>query len=116
MPAKKVIDGYHVEIEPKRLGDLGCVSMSDQLIEPDVKRRVQEYKKRCEDIIRQVKRHIDYIGYAQLIEESHLECEFCGYKWGEDPDSPHNGGCCDKDIEIMDKFNGENNADQSTKR
>lgn len=92
MPSKKVVEGYHVKVEPY----IGY-SRYD----------VAEAKQICQSIIDQIKRHVDDVNYTELVEESHLECEFCGYKWSEDPDSPHNGGCCGKDADIMEQTENE---------
>lgn len=42
------------------------------------------------------------IGSVSIETDTSTVCEFCGDDWTEG-DSPHNGGCCGKDIEVMDR-------------
>lgn len=47
-----------------------------------------------------IKRHCDNFGSISHEIEKEETCEFCGDLWTEG-DSPHNGGCCYKDAEVM---------------
>lgn len=38
---------------------------------------------------------------AEIRREVSSFCSFCGRVWTESKDSPHNGGCCDRDVENM---------------
>lgn len=67
--AKKVV-GYRVIVEPRKLGNLGIAHFSDGMIEPDETKRLELYKRRCEDIASQVKRHVDDIGQVYVEEET----------------------------------------------
>ena len=64
----------------------------------DDKKLDQEMKSRCEDIVQQIKRHIDDVSYVGLDWDVSKQCEFCGSDWTEDSKTS-NGGCCDKDEE-----------------
>ena len=57
---------YRVIIEPRTIGDYEFASISESAIEPDEDKRNKEYKKRCEEILEQVKRHIDYVGNVYI--------------------------------------------------
>jgi hypothetical protein len=50
---------WQVIITPKSLGNFGFASMSDYGVEPDPVKRGQQYRERCEEIAREVKRHVD---------------------------------------------------------
>jgi hypothetical protein len=100
MGKKKIITDYYVRVEPKRLGNFGIVSVPDRYVSNNI---LQDYYERCRDIVLQIKRHVDDIDWAGVINESEEICEFCESAWTEG-DSIHNGGCCDKDIEIMDNL------------
>jgi len=88
---------YHVIIEPKSLGDCGVMRFPDRHIEPDEEKRNQRYEEMCEEIARQVKRHIDGVGYVAVVWDSREVCSFCGYDWEVD----ENGVplCCEKAVE-----------------
>ncbi len=44
-----------------------------------------------------IERHVDNVLHVRVVPEINAYCSYCGYRWGEDEDSPHNGGCCDED-------------------
>lgn len=95
MGHKKKITGYYVEVNPKRLGDFGICSMSDSLIEPDEDRRMEEYKQRCEEMVDQIKRHVNNVGvdvveqtvrYTKSMSKTNkqpLRCKFGFHKWSK---------------------------------
>jgi methionyl-tRNA synthetase len=88
MASKKNITGYHVAIEPKQ-------HYMHRWSEED---KLNDQKNVCKDMIQQINRHVDEVGYIDLIEEAEMVCEHCGSMWSE-RESSYNGGCCDKDIE-----------------
>lgn len=57
-----------------------------------------QLKSRAESIVADIKRHVDDVGYAEVVPEVVHQCEFCGYNWTEESDT-YNGGCCDEDEE-----------------
>jgi len=67
MEEEKEVVGYHVEVEPTRLGYFGGIYLSDSTIEPDEAKRLQLYKERCEDIAREIERHVDNVGSAVVV-------------------------------------------------
>ena len=52
----------------------------------------------CDNILKQVKRHIDAVATAYIVYDTNAYCSYCGKKWTED-DTNYNGGCCGKDAE-----------------
>lgn len=98
MPKTSRAHAYSVEVEPRRLGDLGSVSMSDCLLYPDEAERLEAYRKRCVEIVEQIKQHVDCIGGIAINTQMEDVCEYCGRSWTEDGDE-YNGGCCPKDFE-----------------
>lgn len=97
---------YWVRVDPRRLGNFGVVRVSDRRVEPDEQRRLKKYRERCEEIVEQIRRHVDNVGGVYVETEKEAVCEYCGSTWTEGEESPHNGGCCIKDIEVYDAVNG----------
>lgn len=89
-------ENYRVVIEPRRLGDFGGVRVSDRMVCPDEEHRQREYKQRCEEIMEEVKRHVDNVGSVDIECDVIEECSHCGAKWTEDSNE-YNGGCCEAD-------------------
>lgn len=104
MARKKKVEGYHIIVEPRRLGNFGFASVSDRLVCDDEERRLRLYRERCEEILDQINRHVDNVGHTFICEESEDVCEHCGWTWGEPLDSPHNGGCCHEDCEVFYQY------------
>jgi hypothetical protein len=102
MPKTVALSNYRVEIEPRSLGDFGYMSFSDRLITPNEKERQKEYKERCEEIVEQIKRHVDNVGGVYILCDTNNVCEFCGFEWTEE-DPNYNGGCCTKDVEMFER-------------
>lgn len=50
----------------------------------------------CEDIVADIRRHVDDVGYVQIVCDQEQVCEHCGYRWSEES-KDYNGGCCEKD-------------------
>ena len=89
---------YRVEVHPRAIGDGGWIKMSDHLIEPDDNKRNAMYKQACEDLVPQIKRHVDGVTGVAVICDNDPICQHCGAHWTE-RDHNYNGGCCDKDEE-----------------
>jgi len=47
-------------------------------------------------------RHVDDVFETDIQLDRVLYCEHCGSDWTEGRSSSHNGGCCEKDEQIMD--------------
>lgn len=95
-------DNYRVVIEPRRLGDFGCISMSDRMVCRDEADRLRQYKERCLDIAADVKRHVNNVGRVDIEFDSMPVCEHCGSEWTEEG-YEYNGGCCEKDQATQDE-------------
>ena len=93
MGKKRNVTGYHVEIDqdsPSRYPGRNPHYAA------------QDEKRICEEIVRDIKRHVDNVRHVAAVEESEMVCEHCGGIWTEG-DNPDNAGCCDADIDEMDK-------------
>jgi hypothetical protein len=95
-------ENFRVVVEPRGLGDLGFISMSDRMACGNDPARIErEYQQRCEEIAQQIKRHIDNVAYASVeFDQAHV-CSHCGARWSEES-TEYNGGCCSTDQEIYD--------------
>lgn len=87
---------FRVVIEPRGLGDFGAIRMSDWMFVNDDAHRQRLYQERCEEIVADVKRHVDNAGYVSVECDVEYFCEHCGSAWTEASDD-YNGGCCEKD-------------------
>jgi hypothetical protein len=99
---------FEIEVAPKRLGDLGFVSMSDSLASSDVD---GDYQRRCNELLAEMKKQPHVSGGRVLCEEVHV-CSLCGLGWEEltaeqaaDPEARLDGHsvagepvCCDAAI------------------
>ena len=101
MSKKTTQENFRVVIEPRGLGQFGSVSVSDRLFCKDEEDLQRQYKARCNDIVADVKRHIDDVGSVWIESDYVNTCEYCGARWTEDA-SDYNGGCCEKDQEAQD--------------
>ena len=101
MGRKTYQDNFRVVLYPRRLGHLYGVRVSDTFMEPDEERRRKHYKSEAEDLQQQAKRHTD-AGSVDLESDTVEVCEWCGSTWTEG-NSPHNGGCCQRDSEVADR-------------
>jgi len=96
---------WRVVVEPRGLGNFGIASISDYAIEPDEEKREARYKAMCEDIMEQIKRHIDDVGNVYLDCDTEEVCSYCRRTWevNEDPNDPDaelgQPLCCHKAIE-----------------
>ena len=54
----------------------------------------------CEFVASEIKRHVNDIVSAEATWDTEVVCAHCGSRWSE-AGSQHNGGCCDKDVEVM---------------
>ncbi len=98
MPKKTIETGWRVIIEPRRIGDLGYVQCSDSLLTRDEEDRRKEYLRRCEEIIQDIRRHVDNVGHVHIDIDTEDVCQFCERPWTEDS-TEFNAGCCEKDME-----------------
>lgn len=80
---------YKIIVEPRRLGD--------RLLYRDQEEILKAYKERCDEILADIRRHVNNVGTAYIEIETEEICEYCGYPWTEDSEE-FNGGCCEKDL------------------
>lgn len=59
---------FKLIVYPKGLCDFGTVRATDNLLYPDQEERKKEYKKRCESMIEDIERHVDYVGRIEIEE------------------------------------------------
>lgn len=96
---------FKVVIEPRRLGDYGYVSVSDGFFGRSEERIAKDYEERCEEIIDQVKRHVDNVGWIGIECDSKEVCSHCGCNWDvldndSDPEYPKGTPlCCNRAVE-----------------
>lgn len=104
---KKVIkSNYRVVITPRGPGNYGFASVSPRLVGYDTPEKISKYEKdTCEEILHDVKRHVDNIGYISIESDTDTVCSFCGLLWevstdNKDPDFPVGTPfCCRKAID-----------------
>ena len=87
MPRKLNTTGYRLVYEPA-----------------DWSRDLEQVRRDCETAKDQFERHVDHNKGRDYLEVEPLTepvCSFCGYDWTEAKDSPHNGGCCADDADLM---------------
>ena len=57
---------FRVVIYPRRIGDYGYVSVRDDFF--NTKEQVEKgYQERCEHIMDDIKRHVDYVGDIEIL-------------------------------------------------
>ena len=98
-------NNFRVVIEPRRLGDYGFVRVSDTFFGGSPGRVAKDYEIRCEEIVDQVKRHVDNVGWVGIESDTEEVCSHCGSDWhvstdDMDPEFPTGTPyCCDRAVE-----------------
>ena len=96
---------FKVVIEPRRLGDYGFVSVSDSFTGREPQRISKDYEERCEEIVEQVKRHVNNVGWIGIESDTEEVCSHCGNTWDVSPDDSDPNYpkgtplCCNRAIE-----------------
>ena len=109
MMEKRIVSGY-VKVETTG-GPVGrswweSFKRPEQISDAAYAKYVRdEYKSEGERIIAEIRRHVDDCSCEYIVETEEV-CEWCGADWTEDADSPHNGGCCQQDREVMEMTDG----------
>ena len=70
------------------------IESANVVIDPDGRyMSEQQIKALCDDIVSQVKRHVDGVAWCGTVINRKDICEFCGLEWevNEDPDDPDFG-------------------------
>lgn len=68
---------FEIEIAPRRLGDLGTVSMSDSLISDDID---GDYQRRCDELLAELLKRPHVTNGRVTCTETH-ECSHCHLLW-----------------------------------
>ena len=66
----------------------------------------RRWNSRAEDVVSEIRRHVDGIDDMRIQMEHEETCEHCGSDWTEGPQSLHNGGCCWRDCAVLDLVDG----------
>lgn len=93
---------FRVVIEPKRLGDYGSVRTSDSFLRKP-EQIEKDYQRRCEDMVEEIKRHVDNVAGVEVEYDTEEVCGHCGYEWIVDEDGTPN--CCDEAIKEYNEIN-----------
>jgi hypothetical protein len=93
MPKISKRTNYSVSVEPRKPWIYDITDLDEQM------------KSRCDDMVQQIKRHIDDVAWVGVVWETYNTCSFCGAVWTEDGNE-FNGGCCDKDMENENQQEG----------
>lgn len=97
---------FRVVIEPRPLGHFGFAITSDSFgkrgTPEEISKQVEDdYNERCQEIVDQIKRHVDNIGYVNIEYDTQIICSHCHRDWDEDEDGIP--CCCDMaQKEILD--------------
>lgn len=94
----RIVDGY-VRLDLRNPGDFGSAFISQPArSERELKADLETLRRAAQS---RLNKYDDECGGAQIITERETVCEHCGSKWTEG-DSPHNGGCCEKDCIVYE--------------
>jgi hypothetical protein len=74
---------FRVVVEPKRLGDYGNIKISDNALY-DEQRAQKEYQRRCEEMVEQIKRHVDNVDRVEVDFDVEYTCSHCEQEWTTD--------------------------------
>jgi hypothetical protein len=77
---KTIYTDFRVVVTPRRIGDLGWMSVSDRMASNNIERDMRE---RCEQIAEQVNRHVDHVADVRVEVDTEDVCSFCGLGWEE---------------------------------
>jgi len=87
------------------MGDLGGIRVSDSFFGASKEDIEKDYQERCEEISKEIKRHVENVQGCGIEFDSEEVCEFCGHEWDvslddSDPDYPKGCPlCCQKAID-----------------
>lgn len=106
MGKKTVEYNYRVEVVPRSPGDYGFMRIYGG---PLSEQTTEQARQDAEYLADDIRAHVDKSlvpsygdrGISVVCDTDEV-CEFCGWTWTEG-DQPHNGGCCAKDADIMEK-------------
>lgn len=96
-------DNFRVVVDIRDMGDFGSVSAGVGLFynlrdQAEIERLARDRMARCEEIAKDIKRHVDNVRHCSVEFDQEHVCEHCGAAWTEESDT-YNGGCCSADEE-----------------
>lgn len=83
-------ENFRVVVYPRDPGDFGYAQVSGPA------RTEAEERRLCDEIMRNIRRHVDGIGHVYSTSDRIECCQHCGSQWTE-KNEIYNGGCCAKD-------------------
>lgn len=93
-------DNFRIVVEPRDLGDFGFVRAGLGLIYgrgPDAQKQIErDWQARCEEIAKDIKRHVSDVASVSIECDQDHVCNHCGASWTE-KSIDYNGGCCKAD-------------------
>lgn len=93
-------DNFRIVVYPRSVTDFGSISCSRGMFynydSEGQARWERDMEDRCDELIADMKRHVDNIGSVHIEYDQEEVCEHCGSSWTED-NSLYNGGCCEED-------------------
>lgn len=95
---------FRVIVEPRRLGDFGSVRVPDNFGGLSPARIEKDYQSRCEEIVADIRRHVDNVDGCSIECDTEEVCSHCGLQWEELPEADDYGPkgaplCCSRAAE-----------------
>lgn len=99
---------FRVVVRPRRMGDYGCIKISESACRgfdaDSIRHWERSMRRRCEEIVDDIKRHADGVGSVDIDFDQYDICEHCKEAWTAD--SGECNGCCDKEISEWEQRTG----------
>lgn len=93
-------DDFRIVVYPRSMTDFGSMSCGRGFVygfdDAAQARWERDMTERCNELIADMKRHVDNFGSASVEFTQERVCEHCGSRWTESSDQ-YNGGCCEAD-------------------
>ncbi|MDQ0571518.1 hypothetical protein QFZ42_003352 [Variovorax paradoxus] len=100
MKALGIKENFRVVAEPRDLGDFGYVRAGLGLVYgrgPEAQKQIErDWQDRCDEIAKDIKRHVDAVASVGVEFDQLHVCSHCGASWTE-VSAEYNGGCCEAD-------------------
>lgn len=100
MKTTGIKEKFRVVVDPRSLGNLGYASIGLGLLyghgQEAQKQIEKDWEARCDEIVSDIKRHVENVGSAWVEFDQQHVCSHCGALWTEKSET-YNGGCCDED-------------------
>lgn len=94
-------DNFRVVVDIRDMGDFGSIhaglGLFYNLSDPaEIERLARDRMARCEEVAKDIKRHVDNVRNCFIEFDQENVCEHCGATWTENSNT-YNGGCCAAD-------------------